>query len=59
MPYAYPTDPPDPADQDHLGAEHDAAIDGNNAQVRVIVDGSASSGGTGFTLDTAHSMSAD
>ncbi len=33
-----------------------AATDGNNAQIRVIVDGSDSSGGTGFTLDAAHSM---
>ncbi len=32
------------------------AINGNNARVRVIIDGSNSGGGTGFVLDASHSM---
>jgi hypothetical protein len=31
-------------------------LDGNNAQVRVIVDGSQTSGGTGFLLDSSRSV---
>ena len=31
------------------------AIDGNNAQARVIIDGSQTSGATGFVLDASHS----
>jgi hypothetical protein len=33
-----------------------AAINGNNARNRVIIDGSASNGGPGFVLDASHSM---
>ena len=32
------------------------AIDGNNAQVRIIIDGSDASGATGFVIDTSGSM---
>jgi hypothetical protein len=32
------------------------AIDGNNARVRIIIDGSDSGGATGFVLDASHSM---
>jgi hypothetical protein len=33
-----------------------AAIDGNNAQVRVIINGAGTSGGTGFVLNTRDSI---
>ena len=33
-----------------------AAINGNNAQVRVILDGSHTGGSTGFVLDASHSI---
>ena len=31
-----------------------AAIDGNNAQARVIINGSQTGGGTGFVIDASH-----
>ena len=56
IPYSYPDNPPDSPTMITSVPNATAATDGNNAQIRVIVDGSDSSGGTGFTLDAAHSM---
>ena len=58
MPYAYPDEiaSSSPPTEITTPPNSTAAIDGNNARDRVIVDGSASAGGTGFVLDASHSM---
>ena len=56
MPYSYPDNPPNSPTMITSVPNTTAATDGNNAQIRVIIDGSDSGGGTGFALDASHSM---
>ena len=58
MPYAYPNEiaSSSPPTEITTVPNSTAAINGNNARVRVIIDGSASGGGTGFILDASYSM---
>jgi hypothetical protein len=54
IPYTYP-DETEPTEITST-TNTDQAIQGNNAQVRVIVDGSGTGGATGFMLDASDSM---
>jgi hypothetical protein len=58
MPYAYPNEIASGAAPTQITTVPNTtpAISGNNARVRVIIDGSRSNGGTGFVLDTSYAM---
>ena len=60
VPYRYPssatTPMGDPVEISSSPSTVAAAIDGNNAIPRVIVDGSRTGGATGFVLDASHSI---